>query len=71
MKKGIFTKALAMLLVVLMFAGTLQFSVFAVSGYDESKGSNYYNVISQREWDIAPPRCNFRESARHIACPRR
>ena len=54
MKKGIFTKALAMLLVVLMFAGTLPLSAFA-KGYDDSKGgSDYYNLISERNWDIAP-----------------
>ena len=53
MKKS--TRFLAMLLVALMFVGTLPMGVLAASIYDDSNGgSDYYNVISEREWDIAP-----------------
>ena len=49
------TRFLAMLLVALMFVGTLPMSVIAASIYDDSNGgSDYYNVISEKEWDIAP-----------------
>ncbi|MBR6559012.1 MAG: phosphodiester glycosidase family protein, partial [Clostridia bacterium] len=51
-------KIMSMLLVVLMFVGILPMNVFAataVGGYDDSNGgSSYYNVISEKEWDIAP-----------------
>ena len=44
-----------MLLVALMFVGSLPMSVLAASIYDDSNGgSDYYNVISEKEWDIAP-----------------
>ena len=52
------TQIFAMLLVVLMFASVLPVDVFAATaagGYDDSNGgSDYYNVISEKEWDISP-----------------
>ena len=49
------SKVLAMLLVAFMFVGTLPVSVFAATIYDTSNGgSEYYNVISERSWDLAP-----------------
>ncbi len=55
MKKSPFSKILAMLLVVLMLVGTLHLNVFAASIYDQSNGgSEYYNVISEKHWDLAP-----------------
>ena len=54
MKKNV-SKILAVLLVVVMFASTLPVSVLAASIYDDSYGgSNYYNVISEKSWDLAP-----------------
>ncbi len=53
MKKS--TRFLAMLLVAIMVVGTLPMSVIAASIYDDSNGgSDYYNVISEKEWAIAP-----------------
>ncbi len=55
MKKSLIFKILAMLLVVVIFAGAISLNSFAASIYDESKGgSTYYNVISEKSWDIAP-----------------
>ena len=58
MTKSIFSKILAMMLVVIMVACVLPLNVLAataVGGYDDSHGgSDYYNVISERSWDIAP-----------------
>ena len=46
---------LATLLVFVMLVSTLPISVFAASIYDDSNGgSTYYNVISERSWDLAP-----------------
>ena len=58
MKTKQISKILAMLLVVVMFVSTLPMNLFAataVGGYDDNNGgSDYYNVISEKEWDIAP-----------------
>ena len=52
------TRFLTMLLVVLIFVGTLPMNVLAavaVGGYDDSNGgSDYYNIISEKKWDLAP-----------------
>ena len=57
MKKPI-SKILVALLAVCMLASALPMSVFAATafgGYDDANGgSNYYNIISQKEWDLAP-----------------
>ena len=50
-----FHKAITVALSVLMLVSVFSVSAFAFSvEYDTSVGSSYYNVISQREWDIAP-----------------
>ncbi|MBQ7818384.1 MAG: phosphodiester glycosidase family protein [Bacteroidales bacterium] len=56
MKKIKFSKCLATLLAVLMLVGILPMNVFAKSiEYDDSYGgSDYYNVISKKDWDLAP-----------------
>ena len=55
MKKNPLSKILVLLLVVTMVVTALPMNYLANSGYDDSNGgSNYYNVISEREWDIAP-----------------
>ncbi|MBE7058221.1 MAG: hypothetical protein E7387_03865 [Ruminococcaceae bacterium] len=55
MKKSPLSKIVAMLLVVLMVVSALPISAIAASIYDDSNGgSDYYNVISEKEWDIAP-----------------
>ena len=54
MKTSPLSKILAMLLVVIMLVGMLPANVFA-SIYDDSHGgSDYYNVISEKSWDLAP-----------------
>ena len=53
--KKTFSKSIAMLLIVIMLVSILPMNVFAASIYDDSNGgSDYYNVISEKEWDIAP-----------------
>jgi glucan-binding YG repeat protein len=48
-------KIMAMLLVVIMFVGVLPMNAFAASIYNDSNGgSDYYNVISEKKWDLAP-----------------
>ena len=48
------SKILAMALAVIMLVGMIPVHAFA-SIYDESNGgSTYYNVISEKNWDIAP-----------------
>ena len=47
-------KLLAGFLAVLMIISVLPVSAFAVINYDESVGSSYYNVISKKDWDLAP-----------------
>ena len=58
MKKKQFSKFLAMLLVVVMLIGIFPLNAFAATaagGYDDSNGgSDYYNIISEKEWDLAP-----------------
>ena len=56
MKKSNLCKVLATLLAVLMIVGILPLNVFAldVNYSDSNGGSNYYQVISQKNWDIAP-----------------
>ena len=52
------TKIMAMLLAIMMLVGLLPTNMFAATaagGYDDSNGgSDYYNIISEKEWDIAP-----------------
>ncbi|MBE5869210.1 MAG: hypothetical protein E7293_09730, partial [Lachnospiraceae bacterium] len=49
------SKVLPVLLVVVMLISAFPMNVFAASGYnDKNGGSDYYNVISEREWQIAP-----------------
>ena len=48
-------RILSMLLVVIMIVGALPISAIAASIYDDSNGGgDYYNIISEKEWDIAP-----------------
>ncbi len=48
-------KLVALLLAVIMLVSVLNVSAFAASIYDDGNGgSDYYKVISEREWDIAP-----------------
>jgi hypothetical protein len=47
-------KLLAGFLAVLMIISVLPVSAFAVINCDESVGSSYYNVISKKDWDLAP-----------------
>ncbi|MBQ9761480.1 MAG: phosphodiester glycosidase family protein [Oscillospiraceae bacterium] len=56
MKNNASSKVLALLLVVLMLVSVLPLGALAASiEYDESNGgSNYYQVISQKGWDLAP-----------------
>jgi len=58
MKRSPISKIWTLLLVVVMLVGVLPVGVFAATasgGYDDSNGgSDYYNVISEKEWDIAP-----------------
>jgi hypothetical protein len=54
MKTQHFTKFLAMALVVVMLVGMLPIDTFAAAiNYAEADG-DYYNVISQKEWELAP-----------------
>ena len=55
MKTKALSKILALSLVMVMLVSTLPLNVFAASIYDDSNGgSDYYNVISEKEWDLAP-----------------
>ena len=55
MKISQLTKIVAMLLAIVMLVGVLPLNVRAASIYDVSNGgSEYYNVISEKKWDIAP-----------------
>ena len=56
MKHSPFPKILALLLVSIMLIGVIPTTAFAAKdSYDDSNGgSNYYNLISERSWDIAP-----------------
>jgi len=54
MKKTL-SKFLGMLLAVIMVIGMFPISIFAAPiHYDETVGSSYYNVISKKDWDLAP-----------------
>ena len=55
MKHSRLSKILSLLLVGIMLLGVIPVTAFAASIYDDSNGgSDYYNVISEKEWDIAP-----------------
>jgi hypothetical protein len=55
MKKSRISRILTMLLVAIMFVTAIPMNAFGASIYDDGNGgSDYYNVISEREWDIAP-----------------
>ncbi len=56
MKIKAFSKITVMTLAVIMLIGVLSVSALAVNvDYSDSYGgSDYYNVISQREWELAP-----------------
>ena len=55
MKKNLLSKIFSMVLVLTMFVAVIPTNVFAASIYDQSNGgSEYYNVISEKNWDIAP-----------------
>lgn len=55
MKKSRISRILTMLLVAIMLVSAVPMSTFGASIYDDSNGgSDYYNVISEKEWDIAP-----------------
>lgn len=54
--KKIISKVIAMLLASIMLVGIIPVNVFAVSSpYDDNNGgSDYYNIISEKSWNIAP-----------------
>ena len=55
MKKRPLSKILVLLLVVTMAVTALPLNYLANSGYDDANGgSDYYNVISEKEWELAP-----------------
>ncbi len=55
MKKFHFLKLMTALLAVMMLVSILPvFASAAPIHYDESVGSSYYNVISKRDWELAP-----------------
>ena len=55
MKKSRISRILTMLLVAIMLVSAVPMSAFGASIYDDSNGgSDYYNVISEKEWDISP-----------------
>ena len=56
MRKTQLSKILAMLLAVIMLTSVLPINIFALdTNYSDSNGgSDYYNVISKKDWDIAP-----------------
>lgn len=55
MKRKTFAKVLATVLAVAMLFSVVPIAASAVSfTYDTTKGDSYYNVISQRNWDLAP-----------------
>ena len=49
----ILPKFFASMLVVIMLVGTLSLGAAAIS-YNENVGDSYYNVISQKDWNLAP-----------------
>ena len=55
MKKIVFSKPLAILLAIVMLVSVVPMSALAAIDYsDANGGSNYYQVISKKDWDIAP-----------------
>ena len=55
MKHRQLSKIWALLLVSIMLFNALPLSSMAASIYDDSHGgSDYYNVISEKSWDLAP-----------------
>ena len=55
MKKRPLSRVLVMLLVTILIACAVPMNVVAATIYDESKGgSEYYNVISEKSWELAP-----------------
>ena len=48
------SKLLAMILAVIMLAGMVPVHAFASYYDDANGGSDYYKVISEKKWDIAP-----------------
>ena len=48
------SKVLAMTLAVIMLVGMIPLHAFASYYDDANGGSDYYNVISEKKWDIAP-----------------
>ena len=54
--KRSFSKTMAMILAVIMIVSVLPLSALAANtGYSDSNGgSNYYKVISEKSWDLAP-----------------
>ena len=55
MKHSHLSRAFALLLAVIMLVSVLPMNALAASEYDDSNGgSDYYNIISEKEWAIAP-----------------
>ena len=54
MKLRQMSKILAMILAVIMLAGMVPVHAFASYYDDTNGGSDYYKVISEKKWDIAP-----------------
>ena len=55
MKKQRFKKIVALSLVFMMLSGILPMNVLAASiEYNDNSGSNYYQVVSKKDWEIAP-----------------
>jgi hypothetical protein len=55
MKNHSISRILAIMLALVMLFVSLPLSVFAALEYDATKGgSDYYNIISQKEWNLAP-----------------
>ena len=55
MKQSYLSKTLALLLAMIMLVSVLPLNALAASEYDDSNGgSDYYNIISEKEWQIAP-----------------
>ena len=56
--KNHLSKITAVILAVIMLVGTFSMNVFAATaagGYDDNNGgSDYYNIISEKSWDLAP-----------------
>ena len=72
MKTSQFSKILATLLTLVMLVGILPMNVFAAIGYDDSNGgSDYYNVISEKTWDIAPGVVEYEQVLNNDAGTRR